>query len=68
VLHVYQRWAWIPVAFALFVLVGYSHGGLAKQTETTPATAKAVFNTIALMAGYMISWGNVAGMFMSFVI
>jgi purine-cytosine permease-like protein len=61
VLHFYQRYAWIPVMFALFVLVGYGHKGLANQTETAPATAKGVFNTIALMAGYMISWGNVAG-------
>jgi len=61
VLHFYQRFAWIPVLFALFVLVGYSHKGLSRQAPTEPITAPAVFNTIAFMAGYLISWGNVAG-------
>lgn len=61
VLHFYQRYAWIPVIFALFVLVGYSHKELANQAPTAPVTAPAVMNTISLMAGYMISWGNVAG-------
>jgi len=60
-LHLYQRWAWIPVIFALFVLVGYGHQGMQKRTPVIPATTPQVFNTIALMAGYMISWGNVAG-------
>jgi len=49
--------------FALFCLVGYSHKQLAVQTPTTPPEAPAVVNMVALMAGYMISWGNVAGDF-----
>jgi NCS1 nucleoside transporter family len=61
VLHFYQRFAWIPVLFALFVLVGYSHKELGNQTPTEPITARAFFNTVAFMAGYLISWGNVAG-------
>jgi purine-cytosine permease-like protein len=44
-LHLYQRWAWIPVIFALFVLVGYGQKGLQTRTPTAPATASQVINT-----------------------
>jgi purine-cytosine permease-like protein len=44
-LHLYQRWAWIPVIFALFVLVGYGQKGLQTRTPTAPATAPQVINT-----------------------
>lgn len=60
-LHFYQRFAWIPVLFALFVLVGYSSKNLAKQEPVTAPEAPQVINTIAFIAGYLISWGNVAG-------
>jgi purine-cytosine permease-like protein len=47
-LHLHQRWAWIPVIFALFVLVGYGRKGLQTQTPTAPATAPQVNNTSEL--------------------
>jgi purine-cytosine permease-like protein len=61
IIHIYERWAWIPVLFALLVTVGYAGGDLKKQAVVAPPKAPVVINMISLMAGYMISWGNVVG-------
>lgn len=61
VLHVYQRWAWIPTLIVLCIVVGYGREGLKAQASAQAPSAPTVINTIALWAGYMISWGNVVG-------
>lgn len=61
VLHAYQRWAWIPTLILIIITIGYGGKGLKAQAIVPDPQAPAVINTIALMAGYMISWGNVVG-------
>jgi hypothetical protein len=55
VLHIYERWAWIPVFCAIIITIGYGGNGLTQQAEAVPVTAAPVINIIALMAGYMIT-------------
>jgi purine-cytosine permease-like protein len=61
ILHVYQRWAWIPTLIFLCITIGYGGKGLRAQATPDAPSGPTVINTIALWAGYMISWGNVVG-------
>lgn len=58
----YLRWGWVPTLFAVFCIIGY--GAPEFRAQAVPAHAPTVFQVfqmISLMAGYMITWGNVVG-------
>lgn len=61
ILHIYQRWGWIPTFVVLCITFGYGGKGLKNQATPPPPEAPTVINIIALIAGYLISWGNVVG-------
>lgn len=61
ILHIYQRWGWIPTFVVLCITFGYGGRGLKNQATPPPPEAPTVINIIALIAGYLISWGNVVG-------
>ncbi|EPE06276.1 purine-cytosine permease fcy22 [Ophiostoma piceae UAMH 11346] len=62
VLHQFTRWAWIPTLFALVVLVGCAGDQLWQQTPQAASveSRQGYLGIVALLAGNMVSWGNVA--------
>ncbi|CAK7217387.1 hypothetical protein SBRCBS47491_003146 [Sporothrix bragantina] len=62
VLHLFTRWAWIPTLFALIVLVGAAGDQLWQQTPQSETThsSQGYLGIVALLAGNMVTWANVA--------
>ncbi len=62
VLHAFTRWAWIPSLFAIIVFIGAAGDQLWQQTPqaTTTHSSQGYLGIIALLAGNMITWANVA--------
>ncbi|KFZ16483.1 hypothetical protein V501_02223 [Pseudogymnoascus sp. VKM F-4519 (FW-2642)] len=59
VLHIYERYSWIPVFVAILVLVGCGGKHLTHQTvPEAPATAQSVLSFASLIAGFMIPFGG----------
>lgn len=58
VLHIYQRFAWIPAFIALVILAGCGGKRLNTQTPTEPATASAVLGFASTVVSYTMSWSS----------
>lgn len=68
VLHIYERYGWIPVFLAFFVLVGCGGKNLTHQTvPEAPATAQSVLTFASLIAGFMISVGGIVSDFCIYI-
>ncbi|KAK5128731.1 hypothetical protein LTR85_000064 [Meristemomyces frigidus] len=61
VLHMYERWAWIPVVIAIIFVVGIGGPQLDKQPAYTKPDGKVVMDIIAFQVGNFFTWANVAG-------
>jgi purine-cytosine permease-like protein len=58
VIHIWQRWQWIPNMIALTIAVGCGGKELVHQARAEPATARQVISYGSLMAGYFITFGG----------
>lgn len=59
VLHIYERYSWIPVFVATLILVGCGGKKLRHQTvPEAPATAQSVLSFASLIAGFMLPFGG----------
>lgn len=58
VIHVWQRWQWVPNLVALVIAVGCGGKDLVHQTKAEPATARQLISYGSLMAGYFITFGG----------
>lgn len=67
VLHLFDRFAWIPTTVAILVAVGCGGDKLHLQVATEPATAPAVLSFGALIAGYMIPWAGLSSDFCTYM-
>ncbi|KAK0728372.1 permease for cytosine/purines, uracil, thiamine, allantoin-domain-containing protein [Lasiosphaeria miniovina] len=68
VLHVYERFAWIPALVAIVVAVGTGGSGLRQQTVVEePAAAPAVLSFGMIVASYMIPWACLASDFTTYL-
>ncbi|KAK4147233.1 permease for cytosine/purines, uracil, thiamine, allantoin-domain-containing protein [Dichotomopilus funicola] len=72
VLHVYERYAWIPATVALIVAVGTGGGELRKQVvydevERPPPTAAAVLSFGMIVASYMVPWACLSSDFTTYL-
>ncbi|KAH7418825.1 purine-cytosine permease FCY22 [Cadophora sp. MPI-SDFR-AT-0126] len=64
ILHIYERYSWIPVFVAIVILVGCGAKNLAHQTvPEAPATAQSVLTFASLIAGFMIPFGGIVSDF-----
>lgn len=63
VLHAFGRYAWIPAAFGLLILVGSAGENLSIQapSRTSGAGARPWLSTISLLAGTGYAWGGIIG-------
>lgn len=68
VLHVYERYAWIPAVVALVVAAGCGGKDLRNQVEyETGPRAADVFTYGMLLAGYMIPWACLSSDFTTYL-
>lgn len=67
VLHLFDRFAWIPTLVAILVAVGCGGDKLSLQMSTEPATATNILSFGALIAGYMIPWAGLGSDFSTYM-
>jgi len=69
VLHIFERWAWIPVtiAFIIFTGVGGKHLGDWPAPIPGPASAGRVLSFAAIIAGFSISWSGCSSDFNTYM-
>ncbi|KAF1943343.1 hypothetical protein EJ02DRAFT_343491 [Clathrospora elynae] len=67
VLHVYERWAWIPALVALVIAAGCGGRGLSKQGPAPAATAAQVLSFGGLVASFMLPWAALASDFSTYM-
>ncbi|KAI1327128.1 NCS1 nucleoside transporter [Xylariaceae sp. FL0255] len=63
VLHIWERYQWLPNLIALVIMTGVGGKRLASQQEVPPATAPQVLSYGGLIAGYFITFGGTASDF-----
>ncbi|KAH7139742.1 permease for cytosine/purines, uracil, thiamine, allantoin-domain-containing protein [Dactylonectria estremocensis] len=67
VLHIYERWAWIPAIIAIIIATGTGGKHLHEQVPTEPATAPSVLSFGMIVASYMIPWACLASDFTTYL-
>lgn len=67
VLHMYERWAWIPSLIAIIIATGCGGKHLHEQAPTEPATAQAVLSFGMIVASYMIPWACLSSDFVTYI-
>lgn len=61
ILHLYERWAWIPVLVAIIFTIGCAGSDLAQPAQETPSTPRHYLGVIALAGGSQITWAMLVG-------
>ncbi|KAF7555281.1 hypothetical protein G7Z17_g2318 [Cylindrodendrum hubeiense] len=67
VLHIYERWAWIPAIIAILIATGVGGKHLHEQVPLPPATAPSVLSFGMIVASYMIPWACLASDFTTYL-
>ncbi|KAI0441541.1 NCS1 nucleoside transporter [Xylaria telfairii] len=63
VLHIWERWQWLPNLIVITITVGVGGKHLVNQQEVPAATASQVLSYGGLIAGYFITFGGTASDF-----
>jgi purine-cytosine permease-like protein len=61
VLHIYERFAWIPSIIAILIAVGCGGKHLHEQVAVPAPSGPTVITFISLIAGYMLPYSSVIG-------
>ncbi|RKL43824.1 hypothetical protein BFJ70_g4137 [Fusarium oxysporum] len=61
VLHGFARYAWIPVAFGVIILIGCAGDQLHQQAPSCATGARPWLSLISLTAGISFAWGGIIG-------
>jgi len=68
IIHIYERFCWIPVFVAIIIAVGCGGKNLTLQTvPEEPATVQAVLSYASLIAGFMIPFGGIVSDFAIYI-
>ncbi|ORX94820.1 permease for cytosine/purines, uracil, thiamine, allantoin-domain-containing protein [Clohesyomyces aquaticus] len=67
VLHIYERFAWIPALVAIIIATGCGGKHLSNQVEVPPATAQVVLSFGGLVASFMLPWAALASDFSTYM-
>ncbi|KAH7355944.1 purine-cytosine permease FCY21 [Pyrenochaeta sp. MPI-SDFR-AT-0127] len=67
VLHIYERWAWIPALIALIIAAGCGGKSLNQQVEAPAATAAQILSFGGLVASFMLPWAALASDFSTYM-
>ncbi|KKA26334.1 hypothetical protein TD95_003508 [Thielaviopsis punctulata] len=68
VLHIFERWAWIPTIIAIAIATGVGSDKLQLQAVPEPATAHQVLSFGMIVASYMLPWGCIASDFSTYML
>jgi purine-cytosine permease-like protein len=60
VLHLYERYAWIPAIISIVIATGCGGRELKEQSTRQPPAAPMVLNFGMIVASYMIPWAAIA--------
>jgi NCS1 nucleoside transporter family len=67
VLHLYERYAWLPALIAIVIATGCGGKHLKLQVEAPPATAPQVLSFGGLVASFMLPWAALASDFSTYM-
>ncbi|KAI1425167.1 permease for cytosine/purines, uracil, thiamine, allantoin-domain-containing protein [Xylaria sp. FL1777] len=67
VLHIYERFAWIPALVAIVIATGSGGSHLSQQVPTPAATAPGIFSLGMAIASYMIPFAGLASDFTTYL-
>ena len=67
ILHLYERFAWIPALIAAIIATGCGGKQLRLQVEVPPATAPQVLSFGGLVASFMLPWAALASDFSTYM-
>ena len=67
VLHLYERFAWIPALIVIVVATGCGGKHLHQQVHVDPPAASTVLSFGALVAGFLIPWAALASDFVTYM-
>jgi purine-cytosine permease-like protein len=67
VLHIYERFAWIPALVAIIITTGCGGSQLKNQAPTDPATAASVLSFGMIVASYMIPYACLSSDFTTYL-
>ena len=67
VLHIYERFAWIPALLAIVVATGCGGKHLSNQTIVPSVTAPTVLSFAALVAGFILPWAALSSDFVTYM-
>ena len=67
VLHLYERFAWIPALIAIIIATGCGGKQLSAQVNAPAATAPLVLSFGGLVASYMLPWAALASDFSTYM-
>ncbi|KAF0324834.1 purine-cytosine permease fcy22 [Colletotrichum asianum] len=67
VLHLYERFAWIPAVIAVIIAIGCGGSHLRERAPTEPATPQSVVSFGMIVASYMIPWACLASDFTTYL-
>lgn len=68
IIHIYERYCWIPVFVAIVIAVGCGGNNLKLQVvPEEPATVQAVLSYASLIAGFMIPFGGIVSDFAIYI-
>ncbi|KAF2861568.1 cytosine-purine permease [Piedraia hortae CBS 480.64] len=67
ILHLYERYAWIPALIAIIVATGVGGHQLHRQAKVESIPASAVLSFAGLIAGYVVPWAALASDFATYM-
>lgn len=67
VVHVYERWAWIPALVAIVVATGTGGHLLREQAPAAPATAAGVLTFACVVMSFTLTWSTMVSDFAVYV-
>ncbi|CAK7211978.1 hypothetical protein SEUCBS140593_001348 [Sporothrix eucalyptigena] len=67
IVHVYERWAWIPALIAVVVATGTGGHLLGQQAPAAPATASGVLTYACVVMSFTLTWSTMVSDFAVYV-
>ncbi|KAF2765116.1 hypothetical protein EJ03DRAFT_345856 [Teratosphaeria nubilosa] len=67
ILHLYERYAWIPALLAIIIATGTGGKHLHQQLPVPPPAATTILSFGALVAGYLVPWAALASDFATYM-
>lgn len=67
VLHMYEKYAWVPALIAIIIATGCGGKHLKEQVEVPAATAAQVLSFGGLVASFMLPWSALASDFSTYM-